>query len=74
MPTLSDTKLRQLKPKDKAYTLSDGEGLSLLIKTNGTKLWEFRYTSPTKSKRRKATLGTYPNTTLSANSNSKCNT
>jgi len=65
MPTLSDTKLRQLKPKDKAYTLSDGEGLSLLIKINGTKLWEFRYTSPTKLKRRKATLGTYPNSTLS---------
>ncbi|WP_415396519.1 integrase arm-type DNA-binding domain-containing protein [Sulfurimonas sp. CS5] len=35
-------------------------GLSLLIKTDGTKLCEFRFTSPTKLKRRKSSLGKFP--------------
>ena len=60
----ADTSLRNLKPKDKDYTLNDGNGLSLLIKTNGTKLWEFRYTSPTTLKRRKSSLGKYPDVPL----------
>jgi len=56
--------LKSLKPKDKPYTLSDGNGLSLLIKTDGAKLWEFRYTSPTILKRRKTSLGKYPDVPL----------
>jgi integrase len=60
----ADTTLRNLKPKDMDYTLPDGDGLSLLIKTNGTKLWEFRYTSPTTLKRRKSSLGKYPDVPL----------
>lgn len=44
---LTDTKIKNLKPQDKAYIESDGQGLQLLIKPTGTKLWEFRYTSPT---------------------------
>jgi len=63
---LTDTKIKNLKPKDKPYTESDGQGLQLLIKTTGTKLWEFRYTSPTQydnrgnKKRRKTSFGSYP--------------
>ena len=56
--------LPKLKVKDKPYTLADGNGLSLLIKTDGKKLWEFRYTSPTTLKRRKTSLGNYPNVPL----------
>ncbi len=56
--------LKNVKPKDKPYTLSDGNGLSLLIKTDGTKLWEFRYTSPTTLKRRKSSFGKYPDVPL----------
>ena len=56
--------LKSLKPKDKDYTVPDGNGLSLLIKTNGIKLWEFRYTSPTNLKRRKSSLGKYPDVLL----------
>lgn len=56
--------LKSLKAKDKPYTLNDGGGLSLLIKTDGTKLWEFRYTSPTTLKRRKSSLGKYPDVPL----------
>ena len=61
---LTDTKIKESKAKDKNYTLSDGNGLHLLIKVNGSKLWEFRYNSPIKSKRRKTSLGTYPTLTL----------
>jgi integrase len=56
--------LRNLKARDKDYTLNDGGGLSLLVKTNGTILWEFRYTSPTTLKRRKSSLGKYPDVSL----------
>lgn len=61
---LNDTTIKNLKAKEKAYTKSDGEGLRILIKSNGTKLWEYEYTSPTLKKRRKTSFGTYPNTTL----------
>ncbi len=61
---LNDTKIKSLKPKDKNYSISDGNGLQLLIKISGSRLWEFRYTSPTTLKRRKTSFGTYPVTTL----------
>ena len=61
---LNDKEIRALKPKEKPYTKSDGKGLQLLIKIDGTKLWEFIFTSPTLSKRRKTSFGTYPNTSL----------
>lgn len=37
---LTDTQLRRTKPKEKDYTLSDGYGLQLLVKSNGRKLWD----------------------------------
>ena len=36
---LTDTKIKQAKPKEKEYKLSDGEGLVLVVKPNGSKLW-----------------------------------
>ncbi|EPD7706614.1 Arm DNA-binding domain-containing protein, partial [Escherichia coli] len=33
---LSDLAIRRAKPKEKAYTLNDGNGLSLLIEPNGS--------------------------------------
>lgn len=56
--------LSKLKAKDKDYTMADGGGLSLLIKVDGKKLWEFRYTSPITLKRRKTSLGLYPDVPL----------
>lgn len=56
--------LKSIKPKDKDYTVADGNGLSLLIKTDGKKLWEFRYTSPTLHKKRKTSFGYYPDVSL----------
>jgi integrase len=60
----TDTKYKNAKPKDKAYTIIDGQGMHLLIKPTGAKMWEFRYTSPTTKKRKKISLGSYPNTEL----------
>jgi integrase len=62
---LTDTDIKKLKPKideNKDYTISDGNGLQLLIKLDGRKIWEIRYTINGKAK--KTTLGTYPTVTL----------
>jgi integrase len=59
---LSDTAIKNAKPKEKEYTLPDGNGLQLLIKTDGRKVWEIRYTIEGKAK--KTTAGTYPETSL----------
>jgi len=40
---LSDFALKHAKPKEKAYRLSDGDGLYLLVQPNGSKLWQLRY-------------------------------
>jgi len=59
---LTDTQLKALKPKDKDFTLSDGNGLQLKIKKDGRKVWEIRYTINGKPKQ--TTLGTYPKLSL----------
>jgi len=40
---LSDTEIKQAKPKEKEYNLADGNGLYLRIKPSGTKIWIFNY-------------------------------
>lgn len=40
---LTNTEIEKAKPRDKDYTLSDGQGLYLLVKTNSSKLWHFNY-------------------------------
>ncbi len=64
MGKLTDTAIKSFKGKEKSYTKSDGDGLQLLIKADGTKLWEFRYTSPITLSRRKTSFGTYPTVSL----------
>lgn len=61
---LSDTVIKKAKSKDKDYVLSDGGGLQILIKTNGSKYWEFRYTNLQTKKRAKTSFGVYPTITL----------
>ena len=60
---LSDLELRKAKIRDKAYKLSDGGGLFLLIKPNGSKLWQQKYRYL--GKERLLSHGTYPQVTLS---------
>lgn len=40
---LTDTKLRNLKPREKPYKVADGGGLYVQITPNGSKLWRCRY-------------------------------
>ena len=61
---LTDNQVKGAKPKDKDFTISDGNGLQLLIKTNGSKLWEFLYIRPATQKRGKTSFGVYPNVSL----------
>ncbi len=38
---LSDRQLKAVKAKDKDYVLSDGDGLQLRVRSNGSMLWNF---------------------------------
>lgn len=64
-PPLTDTEIKRAKPKEKEYSLSDGNGLALRIKSNGSKLWIFNYYRPFKQGRTNLGLGMYPIVTLS---------
>jgi integrase len=64
MAQLTATQIKNSKPQSKQYSLSDGEGLSLVIKPNGSKLWLFRYTRPIVQKRANLSLGAYPDLSL----------
>jgi hypothetical protein len=59
---LTDTAVRQAKPRDKDFTLSDLDGLSLFVAANGKKSWHFRFSWHGKQPR--ISLGTYPEITL----------
>lgn len=59
---LTDTKIRQAKPKEKDYKLSDGRGLFLLIKKAGSKYWRLKYRYAGKEKL--LAIGVYPEVTL----------
>lgn len=59
---LNDMQIRRAKPEAKAYTLGEGQGLSLLIEPNGSKSWRFRYRFAGKPKM--ISLGVYPTITL----------
>ncbi len=59
---LTDLAIKRAKPKEKTYTLADGNGLSLLVDTNGSKGWRYRYQFAGKTKM--ISLGVYPVVTL----------
>ncbi len=59
---LSDIKIRNLKPGDKAYKVSDFEGLFLLVKVSGAKSWRFKYRVD--GKERLLVIGDYPAVSL----------
>ena len=56
---LTDPKCEAAKPRDKDYTLFDGQGLFLLVKAGGTKVWRFKFTRPD-GRSGLATFGNYP--------------
>ena len=59
---LTDTAVRQAKPADKSFTLTDASGLALFVAPNGTKSWHFRFYWHDKQPR--MSLGTYPEISL----------
>ena len=61
MQKLSATGVKQAALKDKAYKLTDGEGLYLLVKPAG-KYWRFNYRFG--GKRKTLALGTFPKISL----------
>jgi integrase len=59
---LTNTAIKNAKPKEKPYKLTDGDGLYLLIKPNGGKYWRFKYMYLGKEKL--LALGTYSEISL----------
>jgi hypothetical protein len=55
---LSDVTIRNLKPRDKAYKVSDFDGLFITVKPTGSRLWHFKYRIDGKEKL--LSLGIYP--------------
>ena len=61
---LNNKQIENAKAREKDYVLSDGEGLQLRIRTNGSKLWNFNYIHPQTKKRLNMGLGSYPSLSL----------
>lgn len=61
---LTLAKIKALQPKEKDYKVTDGRGLYLLVKTNGSKLWRYDYARPLTKKRATYSLGAYPDLSL----------
>jgi integrase len=61
--TLTDTHVRNAKPKAQAYKLGDGRGMYLLVRPDGARYWRLDYRFA--GKRRTLALGVYPTITLS---------
>ncbi|EJU2684199.1 integrase arm-type DNA-binding domain-containing protein, partial [Salmonella enterica] len=61
---LTHTEIKAARPADKEYTLQDGNGLYLLIKPNGSKIWRFRYTRPGDGQRVLLSFGSLDEVTL----------
>ncbi len=60
---LTNTEIRNAKPREKTYKLGDTLGLFLLVQPTGGKLWRFKYRLHGREK--KLALGTYPKVSLS---------
>lgn len=59
---LSDTQIRNTKPKEKPYKLADFDGLHLLINPTGSRLWRLKYRFGGKEKL--LSLGAYPSVSM----------
>ncbi|MEL3606298.1 tyrosine-type recombinase/integrase [Escherichia coli] len=56
--SLTDAKIRTLKPSDKSFKVSDSHGLYLLVKPGGSRHWYLKYRISGKESR--IALGAYP--------------
>jgi integrase len=60
---LTDTRVRNAKPNDRAYKLGDSGGMYMLVMPDGARYWRMDYRFL--GKRRTLALGVYPTVTLS---------
>ena len=60
---LTETAIRDAKPREKTYTLGDGEGMYLEVMPNGTRFWRMAYRQPN-GKKNRLTFGKYPEVPL----------
>lgn len=61
---LTATEVKNAKPKEKEYSLVDGQGLKLRVLPSGSKQWQLNYYRPTNGKRANLNLGRYPDVSL----------
>lgn len=59
---LSDLNIRNAKPRDKPYRLSDGESLYLIVTKKGSRIWRFDYRQD--RKRNTVSFGKWPAVSL----------
>lgn len=62
MGALTDTRIRNLKPRATAYQVADGDGLVLEVRPSGQKAWLYRYRLL--GRQEKLSLGSYPELSL----------
>lgn len=61
---LTDMKIKKADPAERNYKLADGEGLFVLVKANGSKLWQMKYRYHGKEKL--LSFDAYPDVGISA--------
>jgi integrase len=59
---LTDTKVKNTKSKAKPYKLTDGGGMYLLVRPNGSKYWQYRFRI--NNKQGTYQIGSYPDVSL----------
>lgn len=64
MPSLTDSKVRNAKPRNKPYKLMDSHGLFLYVTVAGSRIWRFRYRH--QGKEQLLVIGDYPTVSLAA--------
>ncbi len=69
---LTDMKVKTAKPKEKPYKLAAGRGLHLLVKTDGSKHWQFRFRFD--AKENTLAIGRYPELSLASAEKKATNT
>ena len=61
---LTATQIKYAKPREKEYSLTDGDGLNLRIRPTGTNTWLFNYRHPITKQRINLSFGQYPDVSL----------
>ncbi len=59
---LTNTKIKAAKPRTRDFKMTDGGGMYLLVKVNGSKYWRLDYRF--RGKRNTLALGIYPTVSL----------